>query len=257
MSKRLLRVAFCAAPLFGAAALGLVSACTEETTPEGSQDASVDVPVIPPGQRDGAVVTDAGASDAAADGSIKDSGIDADAAILKALCETYPNTVVAGDADVGEPSDFTRYMLIALRAIYTGVENAANSCEIGQAFVEDPDPFVPVPFTCLGRQLAALTGCIAQGKAVDYLAAQDDNNDYCVSDAGPSVLLGLHDPATKNYTGNDVDFMIELVKKAALETGMAPADADRLKALLVAEKNKVAFGDAGTGDAGFSQSTCE
>jgi hypothetical protein len=238
-----------------AAAVGFVSACTDDTS-LGSADAGPDVAVI-----DGAV----GERQDAAGGNLADAAGDAatdggtDAAVLPALCEkTYPNTSVSGDAGASEPEEMPRYDFIALRAIFTGAVNASGSCEIGKAFVEDPDPFVPVPYMCLGKQLAALAGCKVQGTPDDYAVAQDDNGDHCApSDGGTSVELGFWNPESRSYTANDVDYMVSVIRAAAIETGMAAADADRLAAILETQKTKVVRSDAGFGDAGFSQSTCE
>src|SRR5262249_48947949 len=159
---------------------------------------------------------------------------DADAS-LPALCITYPNVTTPGDAGASEPDDFLRFDLIALRALLSGETNAAASCQVGTEFASTDDP-PPSQEDCLGQELAFLAGCAAptnyQGNALDKNGAR------CVDDGGV-VRLGFRDPATGNYTAQDVDFVIQLVRAAALSTGMTSADAERLVALLEAQKGSV------------------
>lgn len=247
MGNRLLRLAFLSLPALGSAA-ALVTACGDDdtvvSTPDASADATTDT-YVPPAPDAGA---DTGPTDAGAD-----AAQDADAA-LPPLCQTYPNVDVVGKADASEPTA-ARYELIALRALHSGLECADNSCEVSGLFATAFDP--PTVYQCLGTQLAALAGCTNSGVPINYELANDtDNGAPCVVDGGPgNIQLGFRDPPG-TYTGNDVGFVAELVKKAAIATGLSAADAERLKQLYLSQRASVLGPDAGTGDAGFSSSSC-
>lgn len=252
MPNRLLRLAFLAMPLVAMAA-AFVTACGDDDAAPGPPDASTD------GRTDGTTnVPDGGGggTDSSTDAPPGDGGVDApgDAdAALPALCVTYSNADVVGDAGASEGTR-PRYELIALRALHSGAKNADNSCEISQLFTAAFDP--PIQFECLGFQLAALAGCTNAGQPLDYKIAVDENGDKCVVDGGAgNIQLGFRDPPG-TYTGNDVGFLADLIKQAAITTGMSAADAERLKQLYLSQRASVLGPDAGTGDAGFSNSTC-
>jgi len=260
MNNRMLRFGVFAVPAV-MLAIGVVTACSDDPNVDDS-------PSVPPTMDattgvDGTVgdstmpVLDA-KTDAGADATTADA--DAEAG-LPALCETYPNTVIMGDAAT-EPQTFARFKLIAYRAIYTGPNNTFNNatCEISEAFQNDFDP--PLPGDCLGVQLAALAGCKdINGTPIGYATAIDQNADNCVAAGGPSIQLGFRVPNPDNvpppYTVTDVNKFIDIIRLAAIQTGMSVADANRLKALLDAERNKVVTTDAGfDASAGYSNSIC-
>ncbi len=258
MPNRLLRVAFLAMPLVALGA-AFVTACGDDDVTPGGPDASTDARTdtsVPDGSTGADTGTDAGSEDGGADGAT-DGGTDADSG-LPALCVTYSNAPVAGKEDAGEPAMSPRYELIAARALHTGLKCADNSCEVSELFTTAFDG--PTVFQCLGYQLAALAGCTVAGQPMNYDTAMDTDFTFpCVVDGGPgNIQLGFRDPPG-TYTGNDVGFVAELVKQAATSTGMAPADAERLKQLYLSKRASVLGPDAGAadaGDAGFSNSTC-
>lgn len=256
MANRFLRFGILAVPAAIAATALIVAACSvdEPLDSANGTDASTDSPVtVVDGSRPD---TSTSPFDSGTTVDASDAGADADAAPLPALCLAYPNVPTAGDAAAMEPPDFPRYMLIALRAIYTGTKNAVDSCEIGPLFPDNGIP--PEARSCLGEHLAALAGCKVGATPVDYSKALDENLFPCTSaDGGPEVQIGFKNPKTSTYTPHDVAFFIDIVRQAALSTGMAVADADQLKALLEAEAVKAGVvKDAGGGDAGFSMSAC-
>jgi hypothetical protein len=246
MANRALRVGFLAAPL-AVTLMGLVAACSDDdATPSSTVDASVDVTQPEAGQTDSSVTPDATVDSG-------DAGVDSTTP-LPPLCTTYPNNDLMGDAAAGEGTH-ARYELIALRAMLSGDPSAIASCEIETGFYDFGEP--PNQYECLGLQLASLAGCTVGGAAIDYGIANDNNGDQCAPAAGEAVKLGFRNPETAGTTVNDIDYLNELIRLAAISTGMAPADAARLKALLEAERNKLVLADAGAADAGFSQSQCE
>lgn len=247
--------------------LGVIGACTDDESPTTTAvDASADV--TSDGSAADSTVEPADAADAGPDAEDLDSSTDAGRdANLPALCLTYPNIAIPSDAGAGEPPNSKRYDLIALRALVSQASaNASSSCEVSSLFHVDDNPDAAVPFLfalpiqpdCLGRQLAYLTGCEAAG------AYESDGRDMqgtrCVPDASADgvVYLGFRNPDVYGYHQADVDFVIRLIRQAAIGTGMAAADADRLKALLEEKRSFVVTRDAGAdaGDAGFSASTC-
>lgn len=238
-TRLFLRAVLLGAPVV-AASFALVTACSSDPSTSPSADASTDTGA----SADTGTSTDTGTS---SDGST-DGGTDAPADAVEAeaprLCKTYPN--VSADASASE-GPRRLYELIALRALL----DAMGSCEIGQAFPDLEDP-PPSQITCFGKQLAAVSGCLIGGAPIDYSKEIDENGAACVNVSTGVVQVGFRDPATNKYSSMDVDFMLNLVRKAAVSTGMAPADADRLKALIAAEKAKAAS-DAGPG---YTNSTC-
>lgn len=242
MRKRTLpRAALLGVPALAGAFL-LIEACSssDPATPP-APDASTAAETGTDGNTaaDTSTLTDGG-TDAAVDTGL-DGGAEAEA---PRLCKTYPN--VSADASAAE-GPRKLYELIALRALL----EAAASCEVGESFPDLEDP-PPSQITCFGKQLAALAGCLAGGAPIDYSAELDENGEKCVNPATGVVQIGFRDPATNKYSSMDVDFMLNLVRKAAVSTGMPAADADRLKALVTAEKSKAAS-DAGPG---YTNSTC-
>jgi hypothetical protein len=263
MSNRVLRAGFLALPLLSLS-FGLIVACTDdENASTGGRDASSDVAAIDGSTNtgDGSTIVDAGRD--ARDSSIQptDSGSDADADAEPPipLCTTYPDTLIAHDAGSDEEGagPFTRWQLIAFRAIVTGafpngLTGAINSCEL-QNYLDDPGQ--PYPDQCLAKQLAALTGCQLAGSPAKYdNTTQDTEGASCYPDAGNRLELGLENTGTTPYTYPDVDLIIKMIVEAAKSTGMADGDANRLKAILEARRPNVAFVDAG--DAGYSNSNC-
>jgi len=227
------------------AALAAVVACGDDDDAGGSSipDASV--------ADTSTTVVDSG-SNTDTNTGIVDAGHDADAA-LPDLCALYPNTVYPGDAAVDEPPDFKRYNLIGYRALVTG----ASACEVADLFANLGDPTAPPDqIDCLANELASLANCTVGGTPVPYKTSTDGNGSRCSPDAGTSALLGLQLPATPGYTLNDVDFIIDRIHAAAIETGYTAADADRLRQLLRADR-AIIVPDAGTTDAGYSQSECQ
>lgn len=254
MPNRLLRIAFLAMPVVALTA-AFVTACGDDDAAPGQPDASTDGRTdannVPDGNTGADTGTDSGPSDAGTDAK---GDADADAA-LPALCLTYSNAPIMGDAAANEGTS-PRYELIALRALHSGVKCADNSCEVSELFTTAFDG--PTVYQCLGYQLAALAGCTVAGQPMNYNTAMDtDYTQPCVVDGGPgNIQLGFRDPPG-TYTGNDVGFVADLVKQAAIATGMSAADADRLKALYLSQRTSVLGPDAGgAGDAGFSNSTC-
>jgi hypothetical protein len=246
MSKGLFRVGFLGLPL-AAASFAIIAACSSDddasrpTTPlvDAAQN-PIDGSVTP---QDGSTPIEDGGTDAA------DAADAADQYVPPPLCQTYPNN--PADASVGE-GPRKLYELIALRALL----EAADSCEIGQAFQALEDP--PSQLTCFGKQLASLAGCLVGGAPIDYTIQEDENGEKCVPVVAtdPTVKVGFRDPATSGYSNKDVDFLVALTKKAAISTGMPAADAERLRALLAAQR-KQAAGDGGPGDGGaYTQSNC-
>lgn len=224
-----------------AAAFVAIEACSssDPTTPPGTDASTAET------STDGNTATDTSTSSDGGSDATVDTGLDGGAeAEAPRLCKTYPN--VAADASASE-GPRKLYELIALRALL----EAAASCEVGESFPDLEDP-PPSQITCFGKQLAAVAGCLAGGAPIDYSAELDENGEKCVNPATGVVQIGFRDPATSNYSSMDVDFMLGLVRKAAVSTGMPAADADRLKALITAEKSKAAS-DAGPG---YSNSTC-
>lgn len=253
MPKRLLRIAFLAMPVVALTA-AFVTACGDDDASPGQPDASTEAGTdangnVPDGNTGADTGTDAGPGDAGTDATG-----DADAA-LPALCLTYSNAPFQGDASAGEGA-FPRYELIASRALHTGAKCADNSCEVSELFTTAFDG--PTVYQCLGYQLAALAGCTVAGQPMNYNTAMDtDFTLPCVVDGGPgNIALGFRDPPG-TYTANDVAFVADLVKQAAVATGLSASDADRLKALYLSQRASVLGPDAGdAGDAGFSNSTC-
>ncbi len=251
MPNRLLRLAFLAMPVVALTA-AFVTACGDDDASPGQPDASTEAGTdangnVPDGNTGADTGTDAGPGDAGTDATG-----DADAA-LPALCLTYSNADFVGDSGAGEDT-WPRYQLIALRALHSGAKNADNACEVNALFANAFDP--PIQFECLGHQLAALAGCTVAGQPLNYNTSLDENGDYCVVDGGANIQLGFRDPPG-TYTANDVAFVADLVKQAAVATGLSASDADRLKALYLSQRASVLGPDAGdAGDAGFSNSTC-
>jgi hypothetical protein len=263
MSNRVLRAGFLALP-FVSMSFGLIAACSDDENPASGRDAAADVAVLLDGSStfDGSTILDAGRD--ARDSSITDTGADAPDVFDAGppLCAAYPDTVLPGDSGAGgEPDDFTRYRLIALRAIYTGaftnLLSASATCEINNYFGSGDPPFQE---DCLGAQLAALAGCSVAALPVNYDTAQDIDGNRCVPDGGVGgVQLGFQNVGTTPYTQPDVDLMIRIIVESALSTGMAQVDADRLKAILEAKRAAVLIVDAGgvdAGDGGFSANLC-
>jgi hypothetical protein len=267
MSKRFHRVGFLALPV-AAATFALISACSDDETVADVANDDAAVPVLDGSnaadgnvadgaKSDSSVVSDAGAdADAAtdtdaSDEDASDGSAEAEASVTP-LCTTYPSADISGDAAApNEPPTEERYRLIARRALMSGEQNASIACEISQAF-QDPDT-APTPLVCFAAQLKILAGC-ASGP---YEAVNDDEGAApCVTDGGSIIQLGFRDPQNGNYSNADVDYLIHLVREAAVSTGMATGDADRLAALLATQKEKVVSVDAGPDDGGFSNPNC-
>ena len=190
-------------------------------------------------------------SNAQPDTGIADAGHDADVA-LPDLCVLYPNAVVPGDASVGEPPDDKRFDLISYRAIVA----ASGTCEVGDLFANIQET-PPDELGCLANELSSLARCTVAGELVPYKGSADGQGNRCAPDSGTSALLGLHlPPGTPAFTLNDVDFIIDRICDAAIETGFTVADAERLRQLLRADRTTI-VPDAGTKDAGYSQSECQ
>ena len=244
MSKRLffffLPVMSCVAAVF--------AACQDDPSASSSPDAGVDGAVTPPPGMDSAVPPPV---DAGFDTStpVVDAGFDA----TPPLCATYPNAFAdAGpDATVGEANK-KFWDLIALRTL----DYVQYTCEIGEYF---DTTLPPLADDCFARQLLELTGCTnTSGQPIQYAGSSDKNGTACLPAVGTKVQLGFQDPprtapAPARPTVKDVDFFIEEARKNAIRGGMSVADADRLKALLVAKRNLAVGSDGGD----YSQSICE
>lgn len=247
MSKGLFRVGFLGLPLL-AASFAIVAACSSDddtgATPTLSPDAAQN-PV------DGSIPRGDGSIDPPPDaGPGLDAADAADQFVPPPLCVTYPNA--PADASVAEGSR-KLYELIAVRALL----EAADSCEIGDAFQALEDN--PNQLNCFGLQLASLAGCLVGGAPINYAIAEDGNANKCIAVAAgdSTVQAGFRDPAVGNFSNRDVDFLIALTKKAAISTGMKAADAERLRALLAAQRATATVDGGGAGDGGlYTQSTC-
>ncbi|HSO39303.1 MAG TPA: hypothetical protein VLT33_42545 [Labilithrix sp.] len=245
MSKGLFRLGFLGLPVL-AASFAIVAACSSDddtggttTQPDAAQnplDSSI------PRTDSSTPLEDGGPGLDAADA--------ADQFVPPPLCKTYPDN--PADASVAE-GPRKLYELIAVRALL----EAADSCEVGSAFQALEDP--PSQLTCFGKQLASLAGCLVGGAPIDYNLAEDENGAKCIAVAAgdDTVKAGFRNPATGAYSNKDVDFLIALTKKAAISTGMPAADAERLRALLAAQRATAAADGGGPGDGGtYTQSTC-
>jgi hypothetical protein len=232
--------------------MALTSACSDDDDGGmNSADGAADVPRIDSSipRPDGSSIKDGSVpSDAPVDSNQPDAGGDADAeaSALPSLCETYKLETIDGGGVPNEPVGAHRYILIGYRAVYTGEQNLYSSCELGGVPLSFDDS-APLSEYCLGWQLASLAGCkdSLTGNVSDYSKAQDDNQIDCIGAKG-NVQLGFLNPEMNNYSDRDVDFMAELVRKAAISTGMAPADAERLKAAYLEKRSTVVLTDAGS-----------
>ena len=224
------------------AALALATACSSdpEVTPSPTAEAGSDSTSTP---------VDGGSDTSSQTDAPSDGGVDAaKEAAVPPLCATYKD--ISADASAVE-GPRRLYELIALRALV----EAMDSCEIGAHFggdIEDPPPSL---ITCFGKQIAMVAGCNLGGAPIDYAKEIDENGARCVPSAvgANTVQLGFRNPATSGYSGSDVDYMLSLVRAAALSTGMPAADADKRKALVATQRSNVTDGGP---DSGFSNSSC-
>lgn len=248
MSKGLFRVGFLGLPLL-AGSFAIVAACSSDDD-TGATPTSPDAAQSPV---DGSVPRVDGSIDPPPDaGPGLDAADAADQFVPPPLCVTYPNA--AADASIAE-GPRKLYELIAVRALL----EAADSCEIGSAFQDLEPEGNPSQLTCFGLQLASLAGCLVGGAPINYAIAEDENANKCIAVAAgaSTVKAGFRDPATGNFSNRDVDYLIALTKKAAISTGMKAADAERLRALLAAQRSTATADGGGAGDGGtYTRGTC-
>jgi len=242
MRRRSFRLAVLASAV--GAVVAFVEACSssdDPTTPTPGGDGGAEAQ----SQADTSSGSDVTTSDVVTDGGGGDAAVEAEASVPP-LCTKYPNKLVDGGL-------LTFYELVAERAV---VGLASGRCEIGAHFTDYNDP--PAQSPCFAKQLISsdIADCIIGGEHIDYSKQTDPDGNLCVGvGAADKVLVGFRNPATSGYTANDYEVFATVTRQAAIDNGMAVADADRLKALVLARRGSV-VPDAGAGDAGLSQSTC-
>jgi hypothetical protein len=192
---------------------------------------------------DAAPAVDASSSDAGKHDATppQDGGADAAADAdggLPPLCKTYPDNNIPYQGELA-----SRWSVISFRAM----ELAGADCAIG-AYFASPGASNPIQIDCYTEELRAVAQCVAKNGLITVYdqESRDGNNDRCL----PAVRIGFKNASP---SAKDVERFITLTKNAAVDIGMAPADAARLEALLLAKKSTAVV----SASSDYTQSSCD